>query len=356
MKLSVLDIMPVRTDQTSAGTMAGTMELARRADELGYERYWLAEHHNMPDIAATNPPVLIGILAAITRRMRLGSGAVLLPNHAPLVVAEQFALLEAAFPGRIELGLGRASGSDGITGWLLRQGAQGDPAARFSQSVDELILMMEHDGAPFEVQGRAYDVKATPAASSSPPVWLLGSSDYSARLAASKGLPYVFAHHFAGQGAADALQMYRKGFIPSARYQTPATFVPVNAVVAETDEEARRRSLPQALGLLALQSGTPLQPQRLIEDAEQVPLSAGQRSMVDTIRAHWVIGSPQTARTQLERLAEQLDVDEIMINPVAGAYRGTDPASFPARLDTLALLAEEFDLAAGVESADALTQ
>ncbi len=255
--LSVLDLVPVRSDQTTGDALGATRSLARVADEVGYQRYWVAEHHNMPAVAATNPPVLIAMLAAATRRIRVGSGGVMLPNHAPLVVAEQFALLEAAYPGRIDLGLGRAPGTDPVTGWALRHGAGGvsdEAVARFAEYVDNVLAMMAPEGVGLSVQGRTHVLRATPAAVSVPDVWLLGSSDYSARLAAEKGMPYVFAHHFSGSGTAEALALYRDGFRPSDRLAAPRTFLTVNAAVAATSEEAHRLALPQLLTMLALRS------------------------------------------------------------------------------------------------------
>ena len=175
--LSVLDLVPVRSDQTSADAVAATLSLARTADELGYHRYWLAEHHNMPAVAATNPPVLIGLVAGATSRLRVGSGGVMLPNHAPLVVAEQFALLEAAYPGRIDLGLGRAPGTDPVTSFALRHGAGGvtdEAVSRFPEYVDNILAMMEPSGVGLSVAGRTHVLKATPVATSVPEVWLLG--------------------------------------------------------------------------------------------------------------------------------------------------------------------------------------
>ncbi|HEX5861475.1 MAG TPA: MsnO8 family LLM class oxidoreductase, partial [Nocardioides sp.] len=215
--LSVLDLVPVRSDQTSADALAATLSLARVADELGYERYWLAEHHNMPAVAATNPAVLIALVAGATRSIRVGSGGVMLPNHAPLVVAEQFALLEAAHPGRIDLGIGRAPGTDPVTAWALRHGAGGvtdEAVERFPEYVDNVLAMMDAAGVGLQLNGRVHELRATPAAASVPAIWLLGSSDYSARLAAAKGMPYVFAHHFSGSGTAAALELYRTQFRP----------------------------------------------------------------------------------------------------------------------------------------------
>ena len=339
MKLSALDITVLRSDQSTADALSASLGVARTADELGYERYWLAEHHNMADIGATNPPVLIALIASVTSRMRVGSGAVLLPNHSPLVIAEQFAILEAAFPGRIDLGIGRASGSDPVTAWALRNGTGGDGAGDFAGQIDQLMAMLGPAGLTVRADGRPYELRATPGARSVPTTWLLGSSDFSARLAAAKGLPYVFAHHFSGRGTAEALALYRGNFRPSAELAEPKTFLTVNACVAETEEEALRRALPQGLGLLALRTGAPLQPQRLIEEAEKVDLSSGERALIDSILSTWVIGSPSQACERIKELAATYDVDEVMVNPVAGAYTGTEPGTAPTREDTLRLIA-----------------
>ncbi len=342
LNLSVLDLVPVRTDQATADALAATLALARTADELGYHRYWLAEHHNMPAVAATNPPVLVGLVAAATARMRVGSGGVMLPNHAPLVVAEQFALLEAAYPGRIDLGIGRAPGTDPVTSFALRHGAGGvtdEAVSRFPEYVDNILAMMEPSGVGLSVAGRTHALKATPVARTVPTIWLLGSSDYSARLAAEKGMPYVFAHHFSGSGTAEALELYRSTFRPSPELAEPRTFLTVNAVVAESAEEAERRALPNLLMMVALRTGAPLGPQLLVEEAEKVDLPDAHRPLVDAMRSRWVIGDPDSARAQLAELAATYDVDEVMIHPVAAAHVGTDPARSPAREETLRLLA-----------------
>jgi luciferase family oxidoreductase group 1 len=341
-KLSVLDLVPVRSDQDTADALAATLALARTADELGYERYWLAEHHNMPAVAATNPPVLIGLVAAATSRMRVGSGGVMLPNHAPLVIAEQFALLEAAFPGRIDLGIGRAPGSDPVTSYALRHGAGGvsdEAVTRFPEYVDNVLAMMEPDGVGLNVQGRTYPLKATPGARSVPTIWLLGSSDYSARLAAEKGMPYVFAHHFSGNGTAEALQLYRSNFRPSPELAEPRTFLTVNVSVAASDEEAVRLALPQLHAMVTLRTGGDLRPQRLVEEAEKVELPPAHLDLMDSMAQRWVIGSPETARARIEELAATYGVDEVMVHPVGGAFTGTDPDRSPAREETLRLLA-----------------
>ena len=344
MRLSVLDLVPVRSGQTTAEALAATVALAQVADREGYHRYWLAEHHNMPAVAATNPPVLIALVAGATSRIRVGSGGVMLPNHAPLVVAEQFALLEAAYPGRIDLGIGRAPGTDPVTSYALRHGAGGvddEAVARFPEYVDNVIAMMSPGGVGLQVGGRMHALNATPHALGRPDVWLLGSSDYSARLAASRGLPYVFAHHFSGSGTAEALALYRSSFEPSESLAEPRTFLTVNAVVAETQDEADRLALPQLQAMVALRTGGPLHQQRLVEDAEADPVADAHIPLVHAMRDRWVIGTPLSAAERLRALAAEFDVDEVMVHPVAGSLRGTAVDASPARETTLELLAKE---------------
>jgi luciferase family oxidoreductase group 1 len=339
--LSVLDLVPVRSDQSTGDALAASRRLAQVADELGYTRYWVAEHHNMPGVAATNPPVLIAMLAAATARIRLGSGGVMLPNHAPYVVAEQFALLEAAHPGRIDLGIGRAPGTDPLTRYVLRGGAsEEDPVARFPEYVDEVRLLLEPDGVEATLGSRRHPLRATPAARTVPDVWLLGSSDYSARLAAERGLPYVFAHHFAGKGTAEALALYRESYRPSEAHPEPRTVLTVNAVVAPTYAEAERRALPNQQGMLALMHGADLFPQRLVEDAELIGIPPEQERLAAAMLRRWVVGDPSSAADQVRSLAATYGVDEVMVHPVAGAAKGTARDAAPAREETLRLLAE----------------
>ena len=340
--LSVLDLVPVRSDQRTGDAIAASLSLARVADELGYRRYWVAEHHNMPAVAATNPPVLIAMLASATSRIRVGSGGVMLPNHAPLVVAEQFALLEAAFPGRIDLGIGRAPGTDPLTRYVLRGGSAesaDDAVTRFPEYVDDIRTLMSTEGVEIQIGPRRQPLRATPAARTVADMWLLGSSDYSARLAAQKGLPYVFAHHFSGEGTGVALDLYRSSYQPSPEFPEPRTFLTVNAVVAETDEEARRLALPNMQAMISLRTGTPLLPQRLVEEAEALELPAQHRSLGEAMVRRWIVGSVKTARAQLDELATTYGVDEVMVHPIAGAWAGTDAATSPNRESTLRLLA-----------------
>ncbi|WP_370616188.1 LLM class flavin-dependent oxidoreductase [Mumia sp. Pv 4-285] len=342
-KLSVLDLVPVRTDQTTGDALAATVELARTAERLGFTRYWLAEHHNMPAVAASSPPVLIAHVAAHTERIRVGSGGVMLPNHAPLAVAEQFALLEAAHPGRIDLGIGRAPGSDQVTSWALRGAAGRDNTdiEQFPQYLDDVMALMDSSvGVRVPVGGRQYLLKATPVATSTPRQWLLGSSMYSAHLAAAKGLPYVFAHHFSGQGTAEALATYRAEFQPSAHTPEPTTFLTVNAVVAQTYEEAVALALPNLQSMARLRTGAPLAPLDLVEDAEKVEMTGPQLAMVEEGLLRNVVGDPSQAAERIRALAAQFDVDEVMISPNASAHQGDDPRRSSSRERTLELLAD----------------
>ena len=343
MRLSVLDLVPVRTDQTSADAVAASVRLAQTADRLGLERYWVAEHHNMPAVAASSPPVLIALLASATERIRVGSGGVMLPNHAPLAVAEQFALLEAAHPGRIDLGIGRAPGSDPVTSWALRGAAGRDDTdvENFPQYLDDVLALMDGRGVRVPVPRQEYVLKATPAAASVASMWLLGSSMYSAQLAAAKGLPYVFAHHFSGQGTEEALAYYRANFRPSDLAERPTTFLTVNASVAETTEEAVAQALPNLQNMARLRTGLPLTALDLVEDAQAAVLPPQQQAMVDSGSARPVIGDPATAAAQVRDLAAHFEVDEVMLHPVGSARRGTDPRTSPARERTLELLAKE---------------
>jgi luciferase family oxidoreductase group 1 len=351
-RLSVLDLLPVRSDQTTSDALAATVGLAQTADALGYTRFWVAEHHNMPAVAATSPPVVIAYLAAQTHQLRLGSGGVMLPNHAPLAVAEQFALLEAAAPGRVDLGIGRAPGSDPVTSMALRgfkgrdAQAEREDIENFPQYLDDVAALMSATGVQVSLRGRNlmnqnYVLKATPAAASEPRLWLLGSSLYSAHLAAAKGLPYVFAHHFSGQGTEEALAVYRNEFKPSDLAAEPTTFMTVNASVAPTRAEAEELMLPNLHMMAWLRTGQPLRALDLVEDARGIELTHQQQAIVEASVSRAIIGSPTEAADQVRDLAEHFGVDEVMVNPVASAYRGVDPATAPARERTLELLAKE---------------
>lgn len=338
--LSVLDLVPVRTGQTSQQAVTASLALAQRADELGYRRYWFAEHHNMPAVASTTPPVLIAAAATRTQRLRLGSGGVMLPNHAPLIVAEQFAALEAIAPGRIDLGLGRAPGSDPVITQLLRQSGATSDVDRFPDHIRDILSLTSPDGASLRfTSGQTYDVRATPHATATPEVWLLGSSDYSAQLAAALGLPYVFANHFTGQGLERALEVYRTQFQPSETHPAPVTFVTANVIAAETDDEAWQRALPQVRMMARLRSGRPLVP---IETVEQAAAAEQHDALGQPMRGaaqeRWFVGTGEHVASTLRDFAARHGVDEIMISPVAGSSDDEPMDATIGRTRTLELL------------------
>ena len=249
---------------------------------------------------------------------------------------------QAAHPGRIDLGIGRAPGTDPVTSWALRHGAGGvtdEAVERFPEYVDNVLAMMDAGGVGLQLNGRVHELRATPAATSVPAIWLLGSSDFSARLAAAKGMPYVFAHHFAGKGTAEALELYRTEFRPSPECPEPRTFLTVNVAAADTAEEAERLALPQLLAMVALRTGAPLTAQRLVEEAETVEVPEQHRGLLEAMRSRWVIGDGAGVREQVARLAATYDVDEVMVHPVAGAHAGGDPRTGTGREQTLRLLA-----------------
>lgn len=340
--LSVLDLVPVSTRQSSPDAVAASLALAQRADQLGYTRYWFAEHHNMPAVASTAPPVLIAAVAARTSRIRVGSGGVMLPNHAPLTVAEQFAVLEAIAPGRIDLGIGRAPGSDPVITALLRSSGPTSDVDRFEAHLGD-IRALAGDGATITIttgEGlRDYDVRATPAAGGVPEMWLLGSSDHSAHLAAKLGLPYVFAHHFSGEGTARALEIYRSEFRPSAALETPRTFLTANVVVADTAEEAGARALPALQNFARLRTGKPLRAIDTVEAAAAQTVDAASQQVIDQMLERWIVDAPAATARRLEALAATFGVDEVMVSPGAGSREDEPRDRAPGRERTLELLA-----------------
>lgn len=345
-RLSVLDLVPVRSGQTSAGAVAASVRLAQLADRLGYTRYWFAEHHNMPAVASTTTPVLIAATAAQTERIRVGSGGVMLPNHAPLVVAEQFAALEALAPGRIDLGIGRAPGSDPVITQLLRISGPTADVDRFPDHIADILSLLSPDGATLRLtSGREYPITATPAATEVPTLWLLGSSDYSAKLAAELGLPYVFANHFSGEGLERALELYRTGYRPSERHPSPETFLTVNASVAPTTEEARARALPQLRSMARLRANRPMRPLETVEEAQAAPADSIADELIAGMERRWIIADAATAASELRRLADRHGIDEVMVSPIAGAYASESTDATPGREQTLELLAAALDSA-----------
>ena len=313
----MLDLAPVSSGRTTPQAVQESIALARCAEELGYGRVWVAEHHGMPGIASSAPAVLVAALAAATSRIRVGSGGVMLPNHPPLVVAEQFGLLTALHPGRIDLGLGRAPGTDPRTASLLRRGDADDFAG-------DLALLRAFFEGP--VQG----VEAVPAVGNVPDVWLLGSSGYSAQLAGLLGLPFAFAHHFSGENTVPALDLYRRSFRPGVLAE-PYAVVCANVLVADSDEAARRLALPGALSFVRLRQGRPgLLPS--LAEAEAHDWSPQERAFAEHRLDSAVLGAPATAAAGLRELVERTGADEVMVTTVAH-----DPE---ARLRSYALLAE----------------
>jgi luciferase family oxidoreductase group 1 len=310
--LSVLDLSPLVEGGTVADSFRNSADLARHVEALGYRRFWLAEHHNIPGIASAATAVLIGHVAAATSTIRVGSGGIMLPNHPPLVIAEQFGTLEALFPGRIDLGLGRAPGTDQTTSRALRR----DPTAAddFPDQVQELISLL----GPIRPAQR---VKAIPGANSNVPVWLLGSSTFSAQLAAFMGLPFAFAAHFAPRLLHQALKIYRENFQPSAAWPEPYAMVGLPVIAADTDEEARHlsTSVQQMILQLIRHAPIPVPPPVLTMDYRW---SASEKAAVDEHLGAAIIGGPETVKAKLEEVVAATGADELIIH--SGFYRHED--------------------------------
>jgi luciferase family oxidoreductase group 1 len=302
--LSVLDLAPVAAGTTAGQALRHTTALARRTEELGYRRFWVAEHHNMPAIASSAPAVLIAHLAANTSTIRLGSGGVMLPNHAPLVVAEQFGTLAALHPDRIDLGIGRAPGTDQLTALALRRTVEGLSAEGFPQELQDLIGYFAGDPGQ--------RILAMPGRGDEPAIWLLGSSGFSAQLAGLLGLPFSFAHHFSAANTEPALSLYRQSFRPSRWLSRPYAMVAVSTIVADTDERADWLAGPAALSFLRLRTGRP-QPLASPDEAAAYPYTELDREFVRQRRDGQATGSPETVTRQLTELLERTRADELML-------------------------------------------
>ncbi len=318
---SVLDLSPVPDGATVGDALRNTLDLARHAERWGYHRYWLAEHHNMPGIASAATAVLIGQVAAATSTMRIGSGGIMLPNHAPLMVAEAFGTLATLFPGRIDLGLGRAPGTDQSTMLALRRGMEG--ADRFPQDVMELIgyLGPARDGAR---------LRAIPGEGTEVPVWILGSSLYGAQLAAHLGLPYAFASHFAPAALDHAVQVYRQSFTPSEHLDRPRFMLALNVFAADTEAEARRLRTSMQLAFARLRTGRPGRlpaPVERIEEHVEPPLMA----VVDQALACTAVGTAEQVAASIRGFVERYRPDEVIltgqIHDHAARLRSFDLAS-----------------------------
>jgi luciferase family oxidoreductase group 1 len=301
---SVLDLAPIPKNYTAADALHNSLQLAQHAERLGYNRYWLAEHHNMPGIASAATSVVIGYIAGGTKSIRVGAGGVMLPNHPPLVIAEQFGTLASLYPGRIELGLGRAPGADMATSRALRRSLNAK-ADDFPADVQELL-------GYFESAAPGQRIHAVPGEGLRVPIWLLGSSLFSAQLAAALGLPFAFASHFAPADMTDALRLYRRTFRPSDRLAEPYAMLGVNVVAAHTDEEARRIFTSHQQAFVNLRRGTPGQIPPPIDNIETYWTPA-EKAMASESLLISVVGSPETVQRGLAQFLEVAKPDELMI-------------------------------------------
>ncbi|WP_327292750.1 LLM class flavin-dependent oxidoreductase [Streptomyces sp. NBC_01198] len=341
-RLSVLDVSPVFADSSPARALRETVELARRVDALGYHRFWVAEHHGIDNIASCSPPVLIGLIAGATSRLRVGSGGVMLANHSPLIVAEQFGTLEALHPGRIDLGVGRAPGADRITAHALRRAGDADD---FTGRLGELLSYFgpsEGSAASTDAPGGGHPaVRALPALDASPEMWLLGSSGYSAELAGLLGLPFAFAQHFSPTLAAAAVQLYRERFRPSAVLGRPYVVISSMVVAAETDEEARWQAGPMMLTSLLQRTRGISDLHATPEQAAKFPYSREEAAFVQDRLASHLVGGPQTVGAKARELLDATGADELMaltmvhdLETRVRSYRILADELLPDRADT----------------------
>jgi luciferase family oxidoreductase group 1 len=301
--LSILDLAPIVEGSDAAHSFRNTLDLAQHGERWGYQRFWLAEHHGMPGIASAATAVLIGHVAGGTKHIRVGAGGIMLPNHSPLVIAEQFGTLESLYPGRIDLGLGRAPGSDQTTARALRRNLASD-ANEFPQDVVELIDYFSDSGRQ--------PVRAVPGAGLNVPLWILGSSTFGAQLAAALGLPYAFASHFAPAQMMQAIALYRANFQPSAQLQKPYVMLGFNVFAADSDEEAHFRATSMQQAFVNLRSGRPsrLQPPRA---GYLDQLGPAERALLDSVLSCSAIGAPATVAAQLQAFVARTGADELMI-------------------------------------------
>jgi luciferase family oxidoreductase group 1 len=326
--LSILDLVPVGEGSSGPEAMRHSVDLARLADRSGYTRYWLAEHHGMPSIASSAPEILIGHIASATHGIRVGSGGVMLQNHVPLKAAEAFHTLEALHPGRIDMGIGRAPGTDPTTSRALRPF---DPA-RFSEHLGEMLGLSRGtlpEDHPF------HTVRVIPSEVMLPPIWILGSSGASARLAGELGMGYSFARHFSHTPPAPAFASYRDGFVASEQFPSPHAILGIAVICAGTDEEAEYLATSMELMWVRIHRNEFL-PIPTPEEASAYPYTARERAVADRYRALVIVGSPSTVRTAIEELVAETDADEVMITSTVHSHS--------ARMRGYELLAAEFEL------------
>jgi luciferase family oxidoreductase group 1 len=333
MKLSVLDQSTAAKARGQDDAIRETLALARHCDALGYHRYWLSEHHNNHSIVGTAPEVLMAAIAATTQRIRIGSAGVMLPHYSALKVAEQFRILEAIAPGRIDLGVGRAPGSDGLTAFALNPNAA-NAVDVFPEQVRDLQAWVTGaplpDGHPFQA------IKAHPLGPTNPDLWILGSSDYGARLAAYFGLPYAYAYFFTeGKGTQEALDLYRHNYQPSARYPEPLATICVWALAADSEGEARRQLMTREFWRVGFEKGLRL-PLLTPEEAAAYPYTEPERATIAKLRSRAIVGTAEQVAARLEELAQRFKLDEIVV--VTWTH---DPAP---RHRSYELLAETFGL------------
>ncbi|WP_010281079.1 LLM class flavin-dependent oxidoreductase [Bacillus timonensis] len=317
---SVLDLAPIVKGGTPSQSFQNSVELAQLTEKLGYKRYWLAEHHNMPSIASSATSLVIGQVAAHTSTIRVGSGGIMLPNHSPLVIAEQFGTLEAMFPGRIDLGLGRAPGTDQRTAHALR-GANYTNGVEFPEQLEQLQAYFQGSGP----------VRAIPGEGANIPIWLLGSSGFSARLSAQLGMPFAFASHFSPENTLPALNLYYENFQPSEDYKEPYAMVAVNIIAAETDEEAELLVTSLKQNFLNMIRNTPSQLQPPVKNFDEL-LSPYEKAILEKQLGSTIIGSPITVKKKLQSFLDETKVDEIMVSTTVYDHN--------ARLNSHQLVAE----------------
>ena len=323
--LSVLDLAPINEGSDPAHSFKNSVELAQHVEQLGFHRYWLAEHHNMPGIASSATSIMIGHIAGKTEHMRIGSGGVMLPNHAPLVIAEQFGTLESLYPGRIDLGLGRAPGSDQATAYALRRTLNSSP--------DDFPLQVEELEDYFNGTAR---VHAYPGEGLNIPIWLLGSSGFSAQLAAHKGLPFSFASHFSPDYTLPALHLYRENFVPSATLEKPYAMVAVNVIAADTTERAQWLATSHQQQFLSLRRGQPSALKPPIDNIDDIWTPAEKAAVGQTINSRsTIVGDIDLVKQKLESFLNETQADEIIIN--SQIYHQED------RLRSYEIVAELFD-------------
>jgi luciferase family oxidoreductase group 1 len=329
--LSVLDLSPVTEGSDAAQSLRNSADLARHVEALGYKRFWMAEHHSMPGIASAATAVALAYVGSQTSTIRIGAGGIMLPNHAPLIIAEQFGTLESLYPGRVDLGLGRAPGTDQAAAYAMRRNLASD-ANQFPNDVVELIGYLK---------GESGRVRAVPGEGLDIPVWILGSSLFGAQLAAMLGLPYAFASHFAPQMMMEAIDVYRRQFQPSDQFDKPYVMLGFNAIVAHTDEEAQLLATSVQQAFVSLRTGNPIKlPPPQPGYADELPLEA--RAILRSVLSASAIGSPETTRRQLEEFVERTKADELIVT--AQVY------DHQARLKSYRLLMESVRQAEPVEA------